>query len=220
MAKGKKKAASAAPELSAVAVDIPPINRQTMHVDLEGDSPLIMHAWSEKAKSMIRDKQQKKAKGGREKRNPEKEYKDSMYEYPGGGYGFPSIAFKIAAVKACRGVADIPMTRAKNMFHVNLGEELVKIEGVKPRMREDMVRIGNGVADLRYRGEFPAGWKVRIMVTFDADSISAEQIINLFNRAGFSVGVGEWRPDSPKSTGQNGMFHVKLDKGYRKKAAP
>lgn len=43
-------------------ITIPAINIQTAIIRVVGDSPLIMHKWSEKAKKEILDKQMKKAK--------------------------------------------------------------------------------------------------------------------------------------------------------------
>ena len=74
-------------------------------------------------------------------------------------------------------------------------------------MREDIVRLPNGSADLRFRGEmFP--WSADLSIRYNAGIITPEQVINLVNLAGFHVGVGEWRPGSPKKTGSFGMFHA------------
>lgn len=61
-----------------------------------------------------------------------------------------------------------------------------------------------GTADIRYRPEFKH-WRVKLPIKYNADKISLEQLVNLFNLAGFGVGVGEWRPEKD---GQYGMFHV------------
>ena len=51
--------------------DIPAIEISTFELTLVGDSPLIVHAWSEKAKREILDKQMKVAKTKvRSVRNP------------------------------------------------------------------------------------------------------------------------------------------------------
>jgi len=182
-------------------VVIPAIEIAEMGLALVGDSPLICHAWSDKAKKQMLDKQMKKAKQGKEAKNPEADYKASLYPRPEGGYGFPSVAFKAAAVGACRFVDGLRMTEVRGAFHV-LGE-LIPIEG-EPTMREDMVRVGMGTADIRYRGEF-RDWKAYLSIRFNQRAISPEQIVNLFNVAGFGVGVGEWRPEKD---GSYGMFHV------------
>jgi len=80
---------------------------------------------------------------------------------------------------------------------------MVRIEG-EPSMREDMVRVGMGTADIRYRGEFKK-WAVELLIRHNARVLSAEQVANLFNTAGFAIGVGEWRP---QRDGSFGMFHV------------
>ena len=49
----------------AAIIEIKPINIVTTTVRIAGDTPLIMHRWSEKAKRMILEKQMKKTKGGK-----------------------------------------------------------------------------------------------------------------------------------------------------------
>ena len=184
-----------------VCIEIPPLDLKEFDLELIGDTSLISHAWSDKAMREIADKQAKKAKQGREKRDPEAEYKASMYAHPDGGYGFPTVAFKAAAVRAAK-QAGLPMTDARCFFHVD--GELVKIIG-EPTMRTDMVRVSNGAADIRYRGEFK-NWRVKLRVRYNSAVIGAEQVINLFNIAGFGIGVGEWRPEK---SGSYGMWHVR-----------
>ena len=71
-------------------------------------------------------------------------------------------------------------------------------------MRTDAVRIGMGTLDLRYRPEFQE-WSVALRIRYNAAAISPEQIVNLYNVAGFAVGIAEWRPERD---GSNGMFEV------------
>lgn len=189
-------------------VAIPPIRVERMEITLVGDSPLICHAWSEKAKKQMLDKQMKKAKTAKEAKDPQRDYEESLYKHPDGGYGFPCVAFKAAAVGACRFSDGIKMTEARGAFHV-VGE-LAQING-DPSMREDMVRIAMGTADIRYRGEF-RDWSVKLSIQYNADAFSTEQIVNLFNLAGFGVGVGEWRPERD---GSYGRFHVATEKEKR-----
>lgn len=186
----------------AASISIPAIDIKEMVITVIGDSPLISHKWSEKAKAMMLAKQTKQAKAGREAKDPKQDYEDSIYRTESGGCGFPAVAFKAAAVAACRFVkGDIKMTEARGAFHV-VGE-LVEIQG-EPNMREDMVRLQMGVADIRYRAEFKE-WRADLVIRFNTGVLSPAQIVNLFNLAGFGVGVGEWRPERD---GSYGMFHV------------
>lgn len=201
-------------------VFIPAINIQTATIKIVGDSPLIMHKWSEKAKKEILDKQMKKAKTkGHDAKDPVADFINSMYWLEGepeekteegfakaiqngARFGFPSVAFKASAVSAgyrCGVTKDkVSMNAA---FHID--GEFVEIHGT-PEMREDMVKIAMGTADIRYRGEFK-NWYAVFPVKYNASAISLEQLVNLFNLGGFACGVGEWRAEKG---GTFGMFHV------------
>lgn len=205
-----------------VAIELPELKIGLMEVTLIGDSPLIVHAWSEKAKKEMLAKQMKKAKAAKEAKDPKADFEASMYRLSDGGYGFPSVAFKNAAVTAGTSVAGLTKIQARQAFHI-LGEDaditgafegsksrvnLVRIDSEAPAMREDMVRVGMGTADLRYRPEF-SEWRAKILVRYNQNVLSEAQILNLLNVAGFAVGVGEWRPEKD---GQYGMFHVATEK--------
>lgn len=201
-------------------VMIPKIEIKEVAITLVGDSPLIVHRFSEKVKKEMLDKQMKKATTkAREVKNPVGDFIESLYwltempkEYTedafekaiasGAEFGFPSIAFKSSAVSAAyrMGVTKDKMV-SRGAFHIN--GEFVKIDGI-PSLREDMVRIQGSSADLRYRGEFKQ-WKTTFMVRYNASVYSVEQIANFFNLGGFACGVGEWRPEKD---GSYGMFHV------------
>lgn len=195
-----------------------------MLVKLIGDSPLIVHAWSKKAKQQMLDKQMKKAKTAKEAKDPVQDFIEALHVIEGTPVagpvgdeigivnldevvlGFPSVGFKSCAVSACRFVDGAKMTEARGAFHIE--GELIPIEcETGPVMREDMTRIAMGTADIRFRPEFRK-WSVTFEVVYNASAVSPEQIINYFNIGGFGVGVGEWRPEKD---GQFGRFHVATD---------
>lgn len=195
-------------------VQIPDLNLGEFTLKVIGDSPLIVHAWSDKAKQMMLDKQMKKASAGREAKDPFMDFVDSLYwltERPKNPtmedvlkakFGFPVTAFKAAAIDgAYQAGALAKKTTARGAFHI-IGE-MAEINGV-PEMREDMVRIAMGTADIRYRGEFKK-WDTTLLIQYNKNAVSMEQIISMFNIGGFGVGVGEWRP---AKDGSFGRFHV------------
>lgn len=184
-----------------MAIELPALQINKLEITLVGDSPLICHAWSKKAKEEMLNKQMKKATMAKAAKDPEQDYRDSLYPLPNGKFGFPVVAFKAAAVDACSHVANITKVMARGAFHI-IGEMAV-IEGT-PSPREDMVRVGMGTADIRYRGEFKE-WRTTLTIRYNQNVITPEQIANLFNTAGFAIGVGEWRP---QKDGSYGMFHV------------
>lgn len=169
-------------------------------IPITGTAGLIMHKWSEKAKKEMLDKQMKKAKQGRDAKDPQKDYEDSIYYTADGKFGFPAIGFKAAIVRAGT-YSGMPMTFLRGALHIN--GEFVEIHGL-PTMREDMVRVGMGTADIRYRAEFKQ-WSAVLHIRYNAGVISEEQIANLVLTAGFSVGVGEWRPEKD---GQFGTWDI------------
>ena len=201
-------------------ITIPALDIRTATVKIVGDSPLIMHKWSEKAKKEILDKQMKKAKSkGHDAKDPFADFISSMYWLDGepenktpegfaealedgARFGFPSTAVKAAAVAAAyRAGITKNMVSMNGAFHI-LGE-FVEIHG-EPVIREDMVKVGMGVADIRYRGEFPEWWS-SFTVRYNAAVISLEQLINMVNMGGLAGGIGEWRAEKG---GVYGSFHV------------
>ena len=197
-----------------VGIEIPKLELKEFYLHIIGDSPLIVHAWSEKAKKEMLDKQMKKATKGREAKDPFRDFCDSLYwltekpenptmeDVESAKFGFPAVAFKAAAVDGgfLSGVT-AKKTTGRAAFHI-IGE-MVEIDG-KPIMREDMVRVGMGTADIRYRAEFKE-WRTTLRIRYNEFAMSMEQIVNLFNFGGFGVGIGEWRP---AKDGSYGMFHV------------
>lgn len=209
-----KKVNTNANEETMLGVEVPAIEKRMVTLRIVGDSPLIVHAWSVKAKRQMLDKQMKKASVGKEAKDPWMDFCESLYwldgmpDYPTkkdiatARFGFPTVAFKACAVDAGyqQGVL-AKKTTARGAFHI-IGE-FATIEGI-PEMREDMVRVGMGTADIRYRGEFK-NWSTTLNIVYNPKAISIEQIANLLNMGGFANGVGEWRPSKD---GSYGTFHV------------
>lgn len=182
---------------------IPQLNTEVFQMTLVGDSPLICHAWSEKAKKQMLDKQMKKATTAKAAKDPHQDFLESLYHLPGGRYGFPATALKACAVGACASVQNLTKVLARSAFFIEC--EMVEIKGSKPVMREDMVKISMGTSDIRHRGMFEKWW-IDVEIRYNRDVLSKAQIINLFDIGGFGIGLGEWRPERD---GMFGRFHVR-----------
>ena len=94
------------------------------------------------------------------------------------------------------------MTVARQMFQVL--DDFVVLRFEKLSMRQDIARNNRTGAVLVTRAQFD-GWSADLNIQYNADAISLEQIGYLLETAGFSVGVGAWRPEC---SGQFGMFRV------------
>lgn len=195
-------------KVSTEIISLPELKQRNVTIRVRGTSSLITHPFSQKALGDIEKKQQGKAKSAKhEQRNPEQEYKDSLYIREDKSYGFPAIGFKGAVVTAAND-AGIQKVLARRAFHV-VGDELVKIDG-EPTMRTDRVTIGMGTTDIRYRAEFKQ-WAADIPIVFNEGVISLEQLVNLFRIAGFGVGIGEWRPERNGIHGTWDVVEAKLN---------
>ena len=212
-------------------IEIRPIDIRKAQLRIVGDTPLIVHAWSEKAKKMMLDTMQGKTKGKQKPmRNPVDDFIQAAYwlsgkpEYPdntteaeceaafvdaidnGARFGFPAIAIKQAAMSAAYRLGWIKNQMGmRGAFFIEGENGMVEIQSDIPEMREDMVKVGMGTADLRYRPQFN-NWSMIIEITYNASGdISLENIINAINAGGYVCGIGEWRPERD---GDFGRFHV------------
>lgn len=189
-----------------------------MEVEVAGITPLLVHNFGAKAIKQMLDKQTGAAKTAKPKKDPFMDFRESLYiidekkvpknkleagqawKYVPDTFGFPASGFKMAMVTACSFVEAIPKTRVRGLVHIH--GDLLPIKYSKLVMRQDTVRIGGfkKVADIRFRGEFH-DWSVKLRISYNKNAITPAQIAMLINNAGFSVGVGEWRPEKNGSLG-------------------
>jgi hypothetical protein len=179
-------------------------------IPIVGISPLIVHRFSEKAMKMIQDKQAGKAKNKKhEIRNPEADYEGAKHISVLGWDGFPAAGFKAAMIRGAKAIGLVMKDTQTNFFIKADCEEtqLVRIYG-ESRMRTDMVRVGMGAADVRYRPEYPQ-WNAELTIEFNSGSISIDQIYQLVKAAGYGCGIGEMRPEKGKFN--YGRFKLALE---------
>jgi hypothetical protein len=189
-----------------MALQLKPIVPKTISFWIRGTSPLIQHAWSEKGLRQMRMTAAERKKQPKVARDPESEADAAMHKMEDGSPGFPMLAFKAALISAAHKDLGIEKTLVKkSLFLPSAYYEkglIGQLEGSEPVIREDIVRIGQNQTDLRYRPEFDQ-WRVNVIVQIDSDLLNEQDVINLVNRAGFSVGIGEWRPEKG---GEYGRF--------------
>lgn len=117
-------------------------------------------------------------------------------------FGYPTTAFKIAAMLAAESIDGLKRNDVRRLFVVR--GDLVEIHGT-PIRREDTVWM-NG-RRLYVSAMFPE-WRATLDVAYRASTISEEQIVRLFHLAGLHVGVGPWRPEKG---GEFGQFSVSTE---------
>jgi hypothetical protein len=172
-------------------------------------SPLVIHAFAEKAKQEIRDKQQKKAKKAKEERHPEEEFKAARYVDDKGRECAPITAIKKSLISAATAFDDLTKVGLRQAIFAYPttapASPLVPIEthDGKPAigtMREDAVTIGINTRGLTYRPQYPE-WQLRVSLEYNARLVSTEQLLALVDQAGWGVGICEGRPERSSALG-------------------
>lgn len=192
--------------MASEGVTLQRIKRETAHIEVVGTAPLIVHNWSEKARKEMLDKQMGK-KVVKQRKDPQSDYEASMYRFEDGRHGFPIMGFKAATVKGGGRIFGkaVKMTELRQNFTFiadgidAAGMQLVTIKSDEPVLREDMVRVGMGTADIRYRAEY-RNWSALLKIQFVPDLIDLQSVVALVD-AGGTCGVGEWRPEKNGSFG-------------------
>ena len=172
--RGRPKAAASA-EKAVITQALPKMKIQKFVIWIVGNTPLITHAWSEKARRSMLTKQQKTATEGKVARDPQADFLSSLYivdgpsPLPGGGkevvkmddkvFGFPAMAVKKALLSAAHKDRGVPRETVRAALWVDgkwtqtrpalagavCDMPLLPIYGGQPAMREDMVKIGKGL---------------------------------------------------------------------------
>jgi len=193
-------------------IKIDEIPTEDIQIPIRGTSPLVINRFSEKARQQMLDAMQGR-KTPKKPKDPEGDYQAAFHRLKDGRYGFPAIGFKAATVGGARFYGkDVPMTALRQFvfFRGEVGEgghQLVAIEG-EPRMRQDVVRVGRGGTDLRYRPEF-VEWHAKLLITYVTSALTRDSMVSLVDAGGLGVGVGEWRPEKG---GDFGTYEVDSSK--------
>ena len=201
-------------------LEVPPIRVGSVKLRVEGTSPLIIHSWDQKVIDEMADKQGGKATKKKEPKDPRECYFGCMYILDGEPrvdqsddlvsissedadaiHGVPCASFRKSMVRAAK-LAGAVMTDTRCGFLIKGSTHhpyfqsgtLTELEFDSVERHRDMVRISGGTADIRYRPYY-TGWSAVLTIDYTSSMIEVDQLVNLARLAGYSVGVGEWRPE-------------------------
>lgn len=172
-------------------------------------SMLVVHAFAEKAKKEIRDKQAKKKKEAKEARDPQADFLASRYVDAKGRECVPVTAIKKSLISAATSFDDLTKVALRQAIFVSVtcdpASQLVPIErydgtAAVASMREDAVTIGINTRGLAYRPQYEE-WQLRVTVEYNPRLVSEEQLLALVDAAGFGVGICEGRPERSSALG-------------------
>lgn len=209
------------------------------NITIVGETPLIVHAWGEKAKKEMLDAQQKKKTDKKAKpvRDPFEEFVDALYwitpkpeektpeafekaVMEGAKFGFPITAIKQAALSACYRAGIIPNQMGmKCAFYLNAqeglnpgtGSELAVIDTDEPPVfREDMVKIG-GMTKVADLRYRPAfmNWKIRLAISLI--EVGTFSMESVINAIDMGGFMNGIGEWRMERDGEFGRFHVELE---------
>lgn len=199
---------------TAQVIKIPAMKKKQFKLTIIGTAPLMVQRFSEKAQRQIEEKQTKEVREKKKLRNPVKEFEDAAYRFKKGKkmvYGIPVMGLKKCAISAAKDLEGVTGAGLKRAFFIEADDvngHLVEIKHkTNPIMDTRHVRLsGIGrTADLRYRPLF-RDWACTFTVTYLEDVISPASIVALFERAGLTIGLCEYRVEN---SGNLGSFKVK-----------
>lgn len=217
-------------------IDIKPIEFAYQPVTIKGTTPLIVHAWSHKAKQAILDKQTGKAsKAKHELKVPRNDFMESLNwltEKPelgkndddaesiwleavesGAKFGFPVSGIKQSIVNGAYWAGlDVQKTKMRSTFFLEgLTEsstpDMAEIVGPTPEMREDMVRVGTQSKSADIRYRPEfAEWEIPMMLKYNVNGIYS--IEQILNFFNYGGFACGIGEWRPEKDGQYGMYQL------------
>lgn len=203
---------------TSATITITPPDIRTILLKISGVTPLVINKFSHKAKQEMMAKQEAGSTAATRKKREPKDFEAighaARHIAEDGWDGIHAAAFRNAAISACR-AAGFVMTKAKlaifvepDGFDQEDATPLVRITEGDAEIIVSPCRNETGVIDLRPRPTYRR-WAADLRIRYDNGILTAEDVVNLINRVGAQVGIGEGRPDSKKSAGQgNGLFKI------------
>ena len=219
-------------------VEIKPMELQTVELTIVGTTPLIVHAWSEKAKREMLEKQQKKAtKSKHEVKIPVNDVMNACYwltEQPKNGetdeeaeaifekalqdgakFGFPVTGIKQSIIMgAKRGGLDVVATELRGSFFLEGVTEasttdIAEIISDAPILREDMVKVG-GMSKVADIRYRPEfrNWEIPLRMTYNLNG--KYSLEQLLNCVVTGGFVCGIGEWRPERDGQSGMYTLKV----------
>lgn len=175
-------------------------------VRIVGISSLIQNNFSQKAMEQMLSKHVGRTVV-KEKKNPRQVIEDAKIVNLRGEICIPPTGIKKAMLTASS-LLKLPTGARKGQLRQSIfvdGQSIpIKFESMQPRL--DMVRTSgmNRTPDVRFRPQFD-NWSATFVLSYSVDIISLDLVLNLLERAGDGVGIGEWRPEKD---GTNGRFKI------------
>lgn len=200
-------------------VQIVELTRARIVYHIVGETPLLMNSMSVKAQRELllpRGRKTAAEKQGSLKHDPLQEYRDSIYRARKGSETVLALMNTQFKAALCTAALDVPGAKKAQIGRLTSieGGERLALYGV-PEVMCSVVRSAdiNKTPDIRTRAIVPK-WACKVEVTYTTPVLNATVISSLFATAGYTMGVGDWRPQ--KGSGTFGRWRIvePTDKEY------
>lgn len=195
--------------MKTIDVKMQPLQLRLVKVVVEGKEPgLLMDRFPPEVQKQILDKQIGKNKPVKKNRDLKKEVMNAVHKTSTGKVGFPAHGFKKGMIESTSfcGNKDFSKKLVSGAVNIiNVVDGLVLLKFKKQTVLEHS--IGHNV---KFSPLFK-GWTCELLLEYDENNISPQDIITLLNYAGHYQGVGSWRPKGKDGgTGSYGRYAVKI----------
>lgn len=189
-------------------VNFKPLELGTLKIKVVGDSPYLpepMDMQVLERYNQIKSKQNYK----KDDISEEEKVKAKFYIDENGKNGIPTRAFYNSMIRGSSYLFDIKQGGMRNIREgVTIMGDIVPLNFKKQSVVTHWGRTSGMKGSPRkiMRNAFH-NWSVELNVQYNKNNLSAEQIINVLNWAGFHIGVGGFRKEK---TGNFGQYHVEF----------
>jgi hypothetical protein len=137
----------------------------------------------------------------------EEKVKVKYYYTDDGKYGIPARAFYNAMIRASSYLFDIKQGGMRNVKEgVTIKGDIIPIEFKEQKVLTHWGRTsGMKKSPMKIMRNAFYDWSVELEIEYNKENLSAEQIVNVLNWAGFHIGVGSFRKEK---TGNFVLFRV------------
>ena len=184
----------------SVNVAIQQLIPQEITVSIKGITPLLMEKMSEDVVDAI-DKKKSDKIVIKDRREESEKVGEKIHHTEDGNIGFPAAGFARGMVEVAPYLEGLDKKLVRGSIRV-MGNIIPITYDEQTTNTTYGKQSGISKAPRRIiRPEFK-GWSCKLNIRYNASTISAEQIVNLLNYAGFHMGIGAWRPACSGSYGQ------------------
>jgi len=189
-------------------INFKPLKIGMLKLKIKGLSPFLPEPAAEEVAEKY-DKKKSNQVYEEDNRSEQEKLKTKFYYTSDQKYGIPARAFYQAMVKASTYLID---RKSGGMRNVREGVVIVgNILPLQYKNIETAKHIGRqtGMSKaprLILRNQFN-DWSVNLEIQYNQNQLSAEQIVNILNWAGFHIGVGGFRKEK---SGNYGMFKAEI----------